>query len=362
MTTDLDSLLRDVINDAAGQARPVNLTRAALRTARHNRITRQVTAGTVAVVVAGTLAGGYALASAHRATAPTTTRPTVIAPGQQATPSVDDQPVPLPGGWYLAGGTGEGGVWVYDRVRQAYRLLPYHWAWPAPTGDLVAVEDVADTPGGGRFGVLDLRDGTVRWLTEDAGIVGAPEWTADGTRLVYLPTDGSEQLRQEVDVADAVTGQVAVGVGATDACTLNCSVTWLPGDAEIAVSRWRGDPMVPDGMTAFDATNGAHTRTLIVQAGSSHAWSPNGRYVVTSVLTGGTRRVGIVDSATGDVVSVLSGVTDDRTVYWAGSDILLAIEHGAVAVLSLAGDQVGTYPLPAEFIDDELPSFTLARG
>jgi hypothetical protein len=353
MTTDFDSLLRDAINDAAAQARPVNLGRAALRTARHNQINHRVAAGTVAVVAAGSLAGGYALVSAHAHARPAaTTRPSgsTVGPETHATPSVTQQPVPLPGGWYIAGGTADDGVWIYDRVQERYRPLPYQWAWPAPTGDLVAVNTGGDTPS---FGVLDLHSGQLKWLVEDDGTVGAAQWSADGRRLAYDGPAG-------VEIADAVTGQITVVPGAAASCTADCGPVWLPGDTEIAVPHYRGPLDEPDGMIVFDATTGEQTRTLPFQFGTGWAWSPDGRYVVASILSGGYAAVGVVDTATGRTVAVLDGVNDDRTVYWAGSGTVLAIVHGAVDAFSPTGALLGTYPLPSEFIDDELPSFSLA--
>lgn len=82
--------------------------------------------------------------------------------------------------------------------------------------------------------------------------------------------------------------------------------------------------------------------------------------MVASILSHGRTAVGIVDTATGQTVAALDGVTDDRTVYWVDSGTVLVIVHGAVDAFSPTGARLGTYPLPAGFIDDELPNFSLA--
>jgi hypothetical protein len=355
VTTEFDAEVRTALHELADEAKPVYLTRRALRGAGWIRARRNVLSAVAAISAVGVVATPYlVLRDRHpwdnagpvpAATSPSSAAPTPVLtpPPRRDPPSVTEPAVAMPGGWYLSGGSTDKGVVIWDRVRQRYRTLEFERALPAPVGELVAVQNQR------RIGVLNLRTDTVRWLTTGRDINGG-DWTADGRRLTYGVgiTEGLEIM-----VADAVRGSARKLFQVE--CIEGCSPVWLSGDAEIAMPL----PGASAQMQAYSATNGHPTRKLPWWVGPRQAWSPDGAHVVVGGQSGSAGVV--IEVATGKRVAELT-VVDYRTVYWVDEERLLAIERGGVAVLRLNGTRQDFFPWPREMVEDELPNFTLSRA
>ncbi|HEX6682271.1 MAG TPA: hypothetical protein VF062_05725 [Candidatus Limnocylindrales bacterium] len=342
--------LRELLNDIADRGKPVELAASSLAKARRLRLRRRLTAGFsgVAVVVLLML-GSYAIVTNR----PTAGGGPVVSPMISELPSATASDLPqvlpgkdLPGGWIWGGGTGTTSAVVYDRGAGGLREVPYDWAIPAPVGDLVYVARQDSWTG-----VLDLRTGAVKQL-QAAGkgewSVGVPQWSGDGKRLLRADGDG------RIFITDAVTGgNERIDIQGCDSCN---SPVWLPGEKLIALSNWRNNGQ---GVWIHSLDDGALVRNVPWHMVGTRGFSPDGRYVVAKV----DDRAAIFDLVNGGTIARLDGgVSDTRTAYWAGADVILVIESGGASQYSLQGKKIGWYPWPESFEDDELPNFTLIRG
>lgn len=348
--------LRDLFQDIAAQAKPVELAGPALRKARRIR-TRRYTVGTAIVVVA-VLGLSFWLVpradqGAPQLAPPASPTPSGTTPAAQPSalpppsiparpvPSVQSPPVELPGGWIIGGGQGADQPWIYDRVQRRYRSVPYYRAIPAPVGDLVFVEHQD-----GRAGIWNLRKNEVRWVAGAGSgwTLGVPEWSGDGRRLLRI----TDQGRIYVTDAETGTSQEIRPVG--NSCELCNSAVWLPRENQIALY----DSNNPNGQTdIYDVASGNKMDTVPWKPGARTAFSPDGTRVFT--------RAGIFVLATGKVLVPVPEINDDRTVYWTDDYAILIIVQGGVEVISHVGRKVDFFPWPAEFNDDELPNFSLVK-
>jgi hypothetical protein len=366
MTSDLEHELRATFNELGDEARQADLAAPALRMGRRIRVRRTALAVGAATIAAAAVVlpfGAFAaLSSTDRSigppdagapsTAPASSTPPP-APSDRPTPAVTAGPVDLPGGWLVASAPGASGTWVYDRGRRAYRQIQYRNVVPAPLGDLVAVQRSSDR----RVGLLNLRNSQVRWVSGPVNVVGRANWSPDGRRLVY-PGEGTAEGTLRLVVVDAATAQ-ATTLPTNIECYENCAPYWLPNGTDIAM------PLLPgpqQGLRVYSSVDGSVQPRITVAgvAGSGHAWSPDGRYVVVQAASGGGSGTHVVEVTTGRQVGQLFNV-HPNAVYWASADRLLAIAEDAVLVLALNGDLVDRFPLPDEFAPDELPQTVLAR-
>ena len=254
--------------------------------------------------------------------------------------SAGNRPVALPGGFVLTGLTSQGTPrrtsWVLDRARGYYvKLSQYESAFPAPRGPYVAVI----TAGGlSRIGIIDLRDGDLRWFDGD-GWFGTPQWTSDGARLLISAFATDDSGSMAFDIIDVDTGQIRRHEvdQINHRCTDWCMFTWMPDGAEVALpqtdtnvahSEAEMDPR--RGLQLFDADNGRPTRLLPIRGDiwSALSWSPDGRHVVVQGVTEESPRryqTQLVDARTGSVVRTFP----THVAYW--------IDNGRLLYLGVRG-------------------------
>lgn len=350
MTHDIDQALRDALADLADEGKPVNLAGPAIRLGERRRLRNRIgiTAAGFAAVAALTAAtlpwhgsGASTLPVATTSTPAATKGPTQL-------PSMRTGPIRLTDGWLLGGGSSTSGTWYLDRVKAQYRQSSYYTV-PAPVGNLVAVNDRERA----RMGVLDTGNGGgnhVQWLGEKDDGSMVPEWSSDGTALLYPGTQHTVIARES-------------GLTFTKGPACTRAPRWLPGDIEVACP-------TAGGLQVFSATTGAPTRTLQLslpagaELGPAHTWSPDGgRLVIVGSNDRGEQVPVIWDIATGATVPLTSAAGNDaRTAYWVDDNQVLVIGHFEIVLFRSDGTVAATWRWPAEFADDELPNFTLVRG
>ena len=330
------------------------------RRQRMRHLVATVTAGVLAVVAFG---GGYAfLANGHRspsrvppvaATQPAhvSTAPT---PSVAAVRSVYSAgAIAVGGGWVIGGGPSSDGTWVYDRSTGRYVDLHHTYAYPAPVGTYVAVEDNGGAARDQRIGILNLANGQTQWLATGATFLGV-DWNADGTQIVYRSqtTTGTTA----VHVADATTGNDRTLPAVPD--TGYTGPAWLPGRAEFAIGVDNQGPRVL--AQVYDAATGQATGTSIV-FDTLNNWSPDGRYVIR------TSDCSIVEAASGSVVAHVGADCYGSRVYWVGNDSVVSLRYGSKADdawvrYDLNGNEVAVVPMPKEFGVDEAHTYTLVKN
>jgi hypothetical protein len=362
-----EQAVRTAVDDLADEGRPVNLAAGALRRGRRLRLRRRVATGVGVIAAVALLAvpfvmgGGNAAGPDHRPASPPASGPAPASPPAPVISPSSSAPVPGPvqlaDGWILGSvpAADQKGVWVYDRTARAYRVLPYRFAAPAPTGNLVAVWHE------GRLGVVDLATDAVRWADGPSPNDLPPQpWSPDGTRVVYTSIEdpmGAEQVR--LVVVDAATAHARV-LPSDVRCGDGCFPTWLPGDrVGIDISA-----LPPQGVRWSSAGDASRTGVLQLPGwvGQGSPWSPDGKHVVLSLDDGSTtgpRARAVVEVATGRNVAP---VQERGTVYWTGPDRMLIVTDGGVALVSITGARIGFYPQPARFAGGEWREATLTRA
>jgi hypothetical protein len=342
--------VRTAVHDLADEGRPVNVAAGALRRGRQLRRRRTVAKAAAVVAAVAALAVPYLVARATTASGPGF-RP-ATPPSALPTPSASAMPGPvtLAEGWILGSVPApEGkGVWVYDRTARMYRFLPYRFAAPAPTGNLVAVWDR------GRMGVVDLAADTVRWLDRDDahGMLQPQPWNADGSRFVFnTGDDPTMDGTTRVVVVDAATMEAHPVQGKVQ-CSEGCFQTWLP-DGRVGMD---APGSKPEGVRTYRADDGRSAGTVRLPGwvGQGSPWSPDGSRVVLLMPDASTRGPlprAVVEVATG---RTLAAIRERGNVYWIAADRMLIVTSGGVALVGVDGSRLATYPVPKEFTVGEM--------
>jgi len=336
MTDRLDQMIRRTVTDLATQARGADLTRTALAKGRSMRRRRlAITAGAAATATAIALLtpsvlhpdGDNGLALAEPTSSPS------ASPEDVFTHTFLDanRPMELVDGWIILGSK-----LVYDRSRGAYVSVVGDQIYPSPTGTKVAA--ISDEQQN-RVEVTDFRTGSSR--TFDVGPSWEPQWSPDGTRLLFTVMPKDDPVRLEIVVLDVASGSTTRHTvdWNTYQCNERCQFTWLPSGLEIALALTdkglEHDEAQPDrerGLQIF-TTDGVPTRLVPVPGwvAGPHAWSPDGRRaVVSGTTTVDGKREGqpqIVDVVTGEVIQALAS----SDAYWVDNDRLLCWEFASIA-------------------------------
>ena len=181
-------------------------------------------------------------------------------------------PGQLPGGWTWGGGPNEsGGTLVFDRGRGSMRELPYDWAIPAPTGELVYVTNQDDWAG-----ILNLRTGgikTLRAAGAGAWSVGMPQWSADGKHFAFTNTT---PVGIELWVGETMSAKVHKLKGIMVNSTSGEPFQWLPGDKALLVQLDASDHVLLLTMHHI-VSDGWSTSVLIRELGALYASLAEGR-------------------------------------------------------------------------------------
>lgn len=346
----LEDAVRTAVRDLAEEGRPVNLAAGALRRGRRLRLRRRALTGAAALVAVAALAVPYLVARAnpaapdHRPAAPpSSARP--VPPSGSPVPSAPPTlsgPVALADGWILGSVPAPDSVYVYDRSARLYRRLPYRFAAPAPTGNLVAVWER------GRIGVVDLATDAVRWVDrDDASILPPHPWSRDGARIAYTTGDSAEMDgTTRIVVVEAATAQART-LPAKVRCGDGCFPTWLP-DGRVGMDLPGPSPR---GVQTYRADDGRDAGVVALPGwvGQGSPWSPDGGRVVLLMPDGSTS--GPLPRALVEVASGrnLGPVQTRGDVYWTAPDRMLVVTSDGVAHVAADGTRLSFYPRPEQF-------------
>ncbi|MEU2664067.1 hypothetical protein [Micromonospora sp. NBC_01740] len=361
-----EDVLRSAVREIAAEARAApDLADRALRRGRRLRRRRRTTAAGGALAALVALVGPYAWlrpgAPPDTATWAPVVTPVATVSAAPRTMSVVPAPtgdwtrvvVTLPGGWVLTGATSTGtpAVQGYALDRESGRYVAadrrYEETWAAPRGGTAAVVDYERA---GRIGLLDLGQGTVRWIRTGSHIM-TPHWSPDGRRLALTLLD-KESASFSLGVLDAATGAYRTFPVDTDRyfCTDRCFFTWSRDGREVALQqtdpgapRSESRPHARRGVQFFSATNGRPTRFVPVPGDPAGpwSWSPDGRLVVVKGQDGPK----LAEVATGRVI----GPAPAEDAVWVADDRLLhrAGWTAEMVLVDLDGRELARQALPA---------------
>ncbi|MFF5229632.1 hypothetical protein [Dactylosporangium sp. NPDC000521] len=360
MNSPFDTALRGALEDLVDEAKPVDFAGPAVRRYRRLLWRRRALVGMAGVAAVGALAIPYAVlpddtaapvtpgAVASTAPAQPTTSPAVASsgppapPAPVATPRFADGPVDVGGGLVIVAAPVRNGTMVLNRSKGTYRTVQYGTVRPAPSGDLAAVVDEQSV------GILNVGTGKVRWVTGPKIVSGAPDWSPDGTRLVYATT-GTEPDSIQMAVADAAAA-TASKVGPSIVCLEQCAPGWRPGGTELT------QKLMNDGTAVYSAATGARVGDTVPGAvPGRHSWSQDGRFVVVAERG----QAVVIDLSTRQPAYTLQD--DARIVYWTGAAELAVARPDGVVLLGLDGAVHRITPLPADVVPDEATSLVLGR-
>jgi hypothetical protein len=230
MTIDLDRLLRETVHELAAEARPVDLTAPALRTARRIRTRRLVSAvasvlvllvglGFAAVRLGGT---DHSYPPAHINPNPaTSTAAPAPTPSEAESLPPGSAPVSVAGGWLIRAAPAELGAIMYDNEQGRYRIVTGPGrVLPSPNGQFVAQ-------------VTDNGDVVLKRAADDKEIVHRaasrldkdtyPVWAPDSSRLAFVLFTGPDTYRLvflNIDGTELLSGN-------TVPCPNTCTVKWV---------------------------------------------------------------------------------------------------------------------------------------
>jgi hypothetical protein len=358
----LEDNLRDAVFDLADSA-PSATDLAAIARTRGRRIRRRrhLAFGAVAVALIGVTVTPYAVLRKDQAPAPPPATAVSPSPSVEVTPETRSlaefdagKPYRVLGGAVITSMTridntlSSSGEYtdetvhhvVLDRDAGEYRELTggYRSVRPGPDG-LIAVYD---RPGEERTTRIVTATGDVRRTLSYRPIGGdAPEWSPDGARLL-IPTSAGFAIGQ-------VTKKGVVE-GTLGNCPDWCSLSWLPGGAEFAVTQRDGSQprseAVPETVGSLDihsAGTGELVRSIKMTGRplGTRAWSADGRRVLTRI--DGT--ITITDATDGSPVTSLIG----SDAMYLPDGRILTLDDEFVMLYDAEGTPLEEAGLPREF-------------
>jgi Tol biopolymer transport system component/DNA-binding winged helix-turn-helix (wHTH) protein len=142
-------------------------------------------------------------------------------------------------------------------------------------------------------------------LTSDNGFESQPEWSSDGTRILYLAQGGNDERVLAVDVATRTTRPIVPLAALRASSAPSPPVAPL---AEVRLSRSATrvafslrDP--PTGRRVLYATNLEPLSPRRLTDGSTSvgypSWSPDERYIAVEIKEGSSTQAGVIDVETG---------------------------------------------------------------
>ncbi|WP_327003444.1 hypothetical protein OHA72_51630 [Dactylosporangium sp. NBC_01737] len=344
----LDHIVRDVLEDLAGESRPAQLLGGTVRRARRIRRRRAaLTTGAavlpvLAVLVAPALAGGRADTPSRPSPTPTRTGDAAPVPVLTITPA--PARVDLPDGFTVTaigapsgGASAEPPLWIYSRATGSFVATPYAYASLAPSGTRAIVQARAATLAPW---LIDLRDLTARpWPKLDN--VSGQMWSQDARTLL----DGSATPGW-LHLLDADTGERrdvlfnAPQVGCDR--TIGCGPVWFRGGAEATVAVFDPSTGEQTGVHVISAETGTLIRSLPVKGyvAGACSWSTDARYVLTEMRPeNGDSWLEITEAATGRRKARLPAMANANpdSACWTSPTRLLVVDGGHVKVFTPDG-------------------------
>ncbi|WP_433827832.1 hypothetical protein ACQP2E_38440 [Actinoplanes sp. CA-015351] len=362
---DLEDNLRDAVLDLADDApRPLDLVAAARTKGRRIRRRRHVAFGAVAVALVAVTVTPYTVLrkDASEPLPATTVSPSPsLRPSEEATPATVSLPAFDAGKPYqLLGGAvvtalsrtmnkvdvnaeDETHHVLLDRKTGRYSELTgdYRSVVPGPAG-LIAAYDGSSAPTTTR---IVTASGDVRNLIYYRPIGGDPdpEWSPDGSHLL-IPTD------EGFTISD-VTGDDDVKTGALANCPDWCSLSWLPGGREFAVTQ--RDSTQPrseairervGSLDIYSAGTGKPVRSIKMTGRplGTRAWSPDGRHVLVRPESGS---IVLTDAEDGSPIADLIG----SDALYLKDGRILTVDDEFVMLYDAKGRALEQAALPREF-------------
>jgi hypothetical protein len=335
---DLDRIVRDALEDLAGESRPAQLVDGAVRRAR--RVRRRRVAATIAGAAALAVLAVPALTQRTDAPEPAQPSPTAVrvSPTGNATPlpvlpvTATPARVDLPDGFTVTaiGGSGNEPLWIYNRDSGTYVATPYAYAAVARSG----TQAVVQTRGGNLDPYLiDLHDLTARPLSKLDEVSGQM-WSEDGRTVL----DGSA-IPGWLHLIDVGTGERrdvlfrAPQAGCEE--TGGCGPAWFRGEDAVTVAVFDPATGKQTSLQVVSATTGATIKTLPVKGYVSGAcsWSTDGRYVVTEMRPEtGDAWLEITEAATGRRAALLPAMANANpdALCWTSPNRLLVVDGAHV--------------------------------
>lgn len=348
---DLDRIVRDVLGDLAGEARPAALLDGAVRRARRIRHRRAGAAAVAVLAVVAAIAVPALAGGRDRPLVPSRPSPSAarVSPsgGAVPVPVLPVTPAParvdLPDGFTATAiavgeGTVDGGpLWIYNRETGAYVATPYAFASVAPSGTRSVVQTRA---GVSEVFVVDLHDLTARGPRQTPGTVSAQMWHPDARTVLdggSVPgwlhlIDVVSEARTDVQFQAAQVGCDAAGL---------CGAAWYPGGKAVTVAVFDPSTGAQTGTQVVSVETGAAIRSLPVKGyiAGACSWSADGRYVVTEVRPDeGDNWLEIVEAATGRGVRLPAMANANPSMLcWSSATRLLVPDGGHVRVFTPDG-------------------------
>jgi Tol biopolymer transport system component len=203
----------------------------------------------------------------------------------------------------------------------------------SPNAELVAFR--SDRDGGPRIWLKQLTSGNEVALTE--GPDDFPRFSPDGSSLLFIRTEGQVASLFRVPVLGGDIRKVAENVRSAD---------WSPDGKQIVFIRWE---LVEGDLDSHFLTvnpDGSNIRELVVipqKQLQSPRWSPDGRFVVSTVLVqgnyGNRDAIALIDVEAKKTEWILSEFSPTAAV-WSGNKNQIAyfVPESGVALFQVRGD------------------------